>query len=74
MHADMDKAGQPAKKAPAAPCKAGMPCQAASPAMIPPELDAFTRLAAEPATLARLEQAPNLSRPPDPDLRPPIQL
>lgn len=74
MHADMGKVGQPSKKAPASPCKPGMPCQAASAAVILPEVGAFTRLAAEPATLARLEQAPVLSRPPDPGLRPPIQL
>lgn len=73
-HADIGKAAQPAEKAPASPCKPGMPCQAASAAVILPEVEAFTRLAAEPATLARLELAPVLSRPPDPGLRPPIQL
>jgi hypothetical protein len=74
MHTDMGKTGQPSKKAPASPCKPGMPCQAASAAVILPEVGVFTRLATEPAALARLEQSPVPSRPPDPGLRPPIQL
>lgn len=74
VHADMGKTGQTSKKAPASPCKQGMPCQAASAAVILPEAGVFTRLAAEPAILARPEQALVLSRPPDPGLRPPIRL
>ena len=73
-HTDMGLAVHPAKKAPDAPCKSGMPCQAAVAAVILPEVVAFTRLAIEPATLVRPEQALVLSRPPDPGLRPPIQL
>ena len=68
-------AGHPTKKAPDTPCKSGMPCQAAAAAaVILPEVGAFTHPAAEATTLARLEQAAVLSRPPDPGLRPPIQL
>lgn len=74
MHADMGMAGQPAKKAPESPCKPGMPCQTAAAAVVLSDVGAFSPLVAEPAILARLEQAPVPSRPPDPGLRPPIQL
>lgn len=74
MHADIDKAGRPTKKAPASPCDPGMSCQATTAVVILPDLVIFGRVSSEPASLPQLEQTAVLSRPPDPGRRPPIQL
>jgi hypothetical protein len=56
------------------PCKAGLACQAAFAAPVLPQVSADTILTAEAADHLLASWLGGPSRPPDPGLRPPIQL
>jgi len=65
----------PAKPAPSEnPCKPDVACQAATSMIAPPLAEGAVQLTSTVVELASIEALPTSSRPPDRDLRPPIQL